>query len=153
MIQQLVLAGVVILATVILHATGLGLLIAVFPRLGPALARWFKTQWHMVLVVVAVSVVFSLHGAQIWLWAAVYHWLGVFGDLETALYFSMVTFTTLGFGDIILTPDWRLLGAAQGAGGFVLFGWSTAFIFEVMARSWQRRIEQRDGDGPRWRPG
>ncbi len=53
-------------------------------------------------------------------------------DLETALYFSMVTFTSVGYGDVVLTGNWRMLASLQGANGVILFGWTTALIFYVI---------------------
>ena len=50
-------------------------------------------------------------------------------DLETAFYFSMVTFTTLGFGDVVLIGQWRTLASIQAANGVIIFGWTTALIF------------------------
>ncbi len=49
-------------------------------------------------------------------------------DLETALYFSTASFTTIGYGDVVLGPQWRLVSAIEGANGLMLFGWSTAFL-------------------------
>ena len=54
--------------------------------------------------------------------------------MQPAVYFSLVCFTTLGFGDITLPVEWRLLSALIGANGFLLFGWSTAYMFELMRR-------------------
>lgn len=71
---------------------------------------------------------------EAWSWAVVYMMLGVFEDIETALYFSTVAFTTLGFGDIILDPDYRLLGAFEAAAGMVIFGWTTAMVFSAVQR-------------------
>lgn len=71
---------------------------------------------------------------EAWSWAVVYIMLGVFDDLETALYFSTVAFTTLGFGDIILDPSYRLLGAFEAAAGMVIFGWTTAVVFSAVQR-------------------
>lgn len=71
---------------------------------------------------------------EAWSWAVVYIMLGVFDDLETALYFSTVAFTTLGFGDIILDPSYRLLGAFEAAAGMVIFGWTTAMVFSAVQR-------------------
>jgi len=80
---------------------------------------------------------------EAWSWAIVYLWLDVFQELEPALYFSTVCFTTLGFGDIVLGVEWRLLGAFQAAAGMVIFGWTTAMVFEAVQRiygsAWQSR--------------
>ena len=65
---------------------------------------------------------------EIWAWATLYLVLGAIGSLEQALYFSTVTFTTLGYGDITL-DDWRLLSSFEAANGLLMFGWSTALVF------------------------
>ena len=53
---------------------------------------------------------------------------------KSALYFSTTSFTTIGYGDVVLDRQWRLLGAIEGANGLLLFGWSTAFLFSVTGR-------------------
>ena len=87
-----------------------------------------------------------LHTIQIWLYALTYLALGQFDAVEPALYFSTSTFTTVGFGDLILTEDWRMLAAAESANGFLLIGWSTAFLVAVSARvrMFEAEIEQSD---------
>ncbi|MBW2268951.1 MAG: two pore domain potassium channel family protein [Deltaproteobacteria bacterium] len=67
-------------------------------------------------------------------WAAVYLAVGAIPDLETALYFSTVTFTTLGYGDITLDRGWRLLASFQAANGTIMFGWTTAIVMTVIHR-------------------
>lgn len=75
------------------------------------------------------------------LWALTLFALGIFPDFEPALYFAMISFTTLGFGDVILPVEWRLLSGFIAIDGFILFGLNTAFLFEVLRRlreeSWQ----------------
>ncbi|MEG6509918.1 potassium channel family protein [Methyloligella sp. 2.7D] len=66
---------------------------------------------------------------EVWSWAVLYLALGTFDTLEHAVYFSTVTFTTLGFGDITLDEEWRLLSSFEAANGLLLFGWSTALVF------------------------
>jgi voltage-gated potassium channel Kch len=69
---------------------------------------------------------------QALLWSLVYLYeaeLMALPDLQTAFYFSMVTFTTLGYGDIVLSGEWRTLAAIQAANGVIIFGWTTALIF------------------------
>lgn len=66
---------------------------------------------------------------QCWLWAALFRWLGALGAIEEALYFATVTFTTLGYGDIVLGPEWRLLGAFAATNGTIIIGWTTAMVF------------------------
>ena len=66
---------------------------------------------------------------EVWAWAMLYLFLGAIESIETAVYFSTVTFTTLGFGDITLDEQWRLLSSFEAANGLLMFGWSTALIF------------------------
>jgi voltage-gated potassium channel Kch len=68
------------------------------------------------------------------IWAAVYMKVGAISDLETALYFSIVTFTTLGYGDVTLDTSWRLLASLQAANGTIMFGWTTALVMAVIRR-------------------
>lgn len=79
---------------------------------------------------------------NVWLWAFAYLVLGVFGSLEESLFFSMVSFTTLGFGDVLLPQDWRLLAGFNATSGFILFGLGTAFLFEIMQRYYSPRHDR-----------
>lgn len=76
----------------------------------------------------------AIHTIEIWLYAYAYLSIGALADFEPALYFSTTSFTTLGYGDVVLDRHWRLLGAIEGANGLLLFGWSTAFLFAVTGR-------------------
>jgi hypothetical protein len=71
----------------------------------------------------------------IWIWAGFFQLLNCFDSLEESLYFSMVAFTTLGFGDVTLPQEWRILSGMIAANGLVLFGLNTAFLFEVLHRT------------------
>ena len=84
-----------------------------------------------------------LHLAQTSLWAAFYYAQDLFSDFETSLYFSMVSFTTIGYGDVLLPRRWRLLGVIEGFSGVVLCGVSTGFIFAVINAMFQARLRQR----------
>jgi voltage-gated potassium channel Kch len=74
------------------------------------------------------------HTIEAWCWAALFLYLGEFSELRQALYFSVVTSTTLGYGDIILSERWQILGTFEVMGGLILFGTSTAFLLELMRR-------------------
>ncbi len=86
------------------------------------------------LILFTVFGIFALHTVEIWLYAALYLGLGEMGSLEEALYFATVTFASLGYGDVVLSPRWRVLSAIEGANGVILFAWSTAFLLAVMER-------------------
>jgi len=72
---------------------------------------------------------------EMWLWAFVLYATNepALHTPESALYYSASTFTTLGFGDITLSPQWRLLGSFAATNGLLMFGWSTAFLFEIIS--------------------
>jgi len=76
------------------------------------------------------------------LWALLYLYhpeITELPDLETALYFSMVTFTSVGYGDVVLSGNWRMLASLQGANGVMLFGWTTALIFYVIQTVYRKK--------------
>ena len=73
----------------------------------------------------------AAHIIEIVMWAYLYLRFDLFADLEPALYFSAASYTTLGFGDVILDPPWRLLSGATAANGLLLFGLSAAVLFDV----------------------
>jgi hypothetical protein len=93
------------------------------------------------LVLVNTALIgFALHTIEIVVWAGAYqllmpvHELGTF---EEAVYFSFVTFTTLGYGDITLSEGWRLLSGIEALNGILLIGWTTAMIFSVVQNIWR----------------
>lgn len=85
----------------------------------------------LALLVVAMCGVAVLEAA---LWAGAYVMLGALQTMPEALYFSLVTFTTLGYGDVTLPDPWRLLGALEATNGLVMFGWTTAIVVTVAHR-------------------
>jgi hypothetical protein len=85
---------------------------------------------------------FVAHLMEMALWAILFLICGEFSDFATAFYHSAVNYTSLGYGDIIMSPSWRLLGPLETADGMLLFGVSTAMIFAVI----QRLVEARYAD-------
>lgn len=132
MILTILVGAAMIVATTLIHATfmvaGVGTLRARLPRHGPPSANWRPAF----VLAVFVLWMFIASIAEVWCWAALYLLLDVFESVEAATYFSTVTFTTLGYGDIVLEPPFRLLTAFQAANGLFLFGWSTALVFAVV---------------------
>ena len=81
-----------------------------------------------------VIAMLALHGVEIWLFAFAYLVLGAIPQLEPALYFSTISYSTVGYNDLHVAPDWRLLGAFESVLGIFLLGWSTAFFFRMTGR-------------------
>ena len=78
-----------------------------------------------------------MHVTQVGLWALVFWRAGELSTLETAVYFSLTTYTTIGFGDVVLGPGWRVVAGIEGLTGILLVGWSTAFVFTVVNRMYE----------------
>lgn len=87
------------------------------------------------LIIAAFAAILLGHTLQIWIWALSLKAIGAIHVLEDAVYFALVTSTTLGYGDITLAREWRLFGAMAAVNGLLTFGLSTAFLIEVFARS------------------
>jgi hypothetical protein len=81
-----------------------------------------------------VVAILALHGLEIWLFTCVYLVTGAIQGLEEALYFSTISYSTVGYNDTHIAAAWRLLGAFQSILGMVLIGWSTAFFFRMLGR-------------------
>lgn len=97
-------------------------------------------RWASAAVILTAIGLLLLHCLQILVWALAYRLLTPvtpLGTLEQALYFSAITFTTVGYGDITLTTQqWRMLAGIEALNGVLLLGWSTALLFAVVQRSW-----------------
>jgi len=134
MVANLALGCAVLAVTVVIHTFGLIALTEIMRWI----VEWFRLHRHAfgrtVAMLVTVLGLFALHGLEIWTWAAAYLWTGALPDLEMALYFSTATFSTLGYGDVILDHQWRLFGSLEGINGFLLIGWSTAYLVAAATR-------------------
>jgi hypothetical protein len=135
MLKQLIIGSMVIVATVAIQAEMFGLM----TRRHEPVLTWtrhrFRRMAGTVFISIAMLMVLATMTIEVWLWALVLIATGAVSGLEPAVYFSLVCFTTLGFGDITLPTEWRLLSALIGANGFLMFGWSTAFMVELIRKS------------------
>jgi hypothetical protein len=93
-----------------------------------------------IAIVLTVLGLLIVHTGEIWFWALIYIAIGALQGMEDALYFSTTTFSTIGYGDIVLPHDWRLLGSLEGMSGLVLIGWSTAYLVAASSRHGPLRI-------------
>jgi voltage-gated potassium channel len=138
---KIYLIGIGIVAiTVVLHALGTIAWVRHLSRQYPegrGLGQ-MSSAIHALLTTVVVASV--LHALQVAIWAIAYLMMLPAGELQTmeeALYFSFVTFTTLGYGDITLSEGWRILSGMEALNGILLVGWTTALLFAVVQRTWQ----------------
>jgi len=132
MFVTILVGSVMVIVTTMIHA---GFMMAGIGGLRIRLRdhRLAIVSWRAAIVLsLFVLWMFLASIVEVWSWSALYLMLGVFGTVEEATYFSTVTFTALGYGDIVLAPPFRLLAAFQAANGLFLFGWSTALVFAVV---------------------
>ena len=135
MLIQLALATAMVVLTVLIHGAGI-----------TALARGLRIETgdtaephhfslkRAVVILIIVLALFTLHGIEVWLYAALYLAIGAVNGLEAAVYYSTITYASIGFGDSEMARGWRLVGAIEGINGVLLLGWSTAFFVTVVAR-------------------
>ena len=134
MIWQSLLAFALASVTVVLHAVGTVQVVI------PATAVWSSRSdspnqprpiWTLTRL---VSMLLGLHLIEMAVWAAAYTVAGVFPDFETSLYYSLKSYTTVGYGDVLPAPTWRLLGPIEAAVGILMLGWSTSIIVAAVQR-------------------
>ena len=145
---NLAVAAVMVALTFAVHFAGLVGLTALLRQRGSHFRQRASTVGQGAGILFVVFSLFALHSIQIWLYAFAYLLVGELHQVETAVYFSTSTFTTVGFGDVILSHKWRMLGVAESMNGFLLISWSTAFLVSLMARvrAFEAKIEGLDQD-------
>ena len=100
-----------------------------------------ESYWIACAVLSVVTVLlFAGHLVQIGIWAAIFTACGEFKEYSRAFYFSAVNFTTLGYGDIVMSARWRLLGALEAGTGVLMFGISTAVFLAVITKMYERHL-------------
>ena len=134
MSSQLLLGIALIITNTVFHVSCLVWLAGLVNRIGTSATFTPSRKGMTMLLGVAVLGVIAIHTTSAWAWAGVFYSLGEFTELSKALYFSVVTSTTLGYGDITLTERWQLLASFEAMGGLILFGVSTAFLLGVMRK-------------------
>src|SRR5271157_6002630 len=136
----LVVGIAVILATILIQALLVRGTVWFLRRLY-SLGRTGRSFWTDTgIVALVIFLALAAHLIEIALWAVVFLLCGEFAEIGTAYYHSSVNFTTLGYGDVLLSPHWRMLGPLEAADGMLMFGVSTAMIFAVILRSVQTRF-------------
>ena len=141
MLNEIAVGLVMVVLTTMIHAA--------FMVGGMKAAGWRRSHFgrarndtEKAVLVSALTVwMFLAIVIEAWVWALLYLFnplITTLPDLQTAFYFSMVTFTTLGYGDVVLTGNWRTLASIQAANGVIVFGWTTALIFVFIQRVYNK---------------
>ena len=149
MLANFALATFMVWLTVSIHFAGLLGLLWALRATAPRLRAHESAVGQGAAILLVVLGLVAILTVEIWIYAVAFLIVGALPDFETALYFSTTSFTTVGYGDVVLDVKWRLFGAIEGANGLLLFGWSTAFLISVTGRmrtlehDWLERPEQR----------
>jgi Ion channel len=133
-LSKLLVAFCLMALCVVIHASGV-----------TSALRWARTQqiptqafwrWTWLFICLAGWMIL-LHLFEISVWAAFYFFRHAIADLQSAFYFSAVTYTTTGYGDLVLPEEWRVVGGVEALTGILMCGWSTGFFFAVVSRMYE----------------
>lgn len=127
MFLNLAIGFVLISATVVIHTYGLIFVTHAMTWI-TGHVRVHGRRNRVLAMNSVVLGIFAIMTVEVWMWAAVYDLLGTMPDFVTSLYFSTTTFSTVGYGDVVPHEEWRILAALESVDGFMLIGWSTAYL-------------------------
>jgi hypothetical protein len=129
---QLILGFALMVGAVAIHLLG-GLAVILRVRRRVAAQAGDSTLFALGVLVELFAALLLLHLMQVSLWALLYWWR-IGWDFNTALYFSTVTYATIGYGDVVPPPQWQLVAVTEGLTGVLMLGWSSALVFAVVVR-------------------
>jgi hypothetical protein len=140
MIAKLLIASVLVATTVIIHAAGLGMVLShVLHSKERPKTRFWPITWLFIRV---TWLLLLFHLLEIAVWGLFFWWQNCLPDAESSFYFSAVTYATIGYGDLVLPKEWRMLGPMEGFTGILMFGISTAFFFVVVSKKFLQRMDE-----------
>ena len=128
MIDQLAFSALLLVLTTIVHASCMIISLRTIRALHAERWSLHRLITSTILTAGLVLMLFSASILEACLYALTYVYVGAIGAFEPAMYFSIVTFTTLGYGDVLVAEEWRILAATEAANGIIMFGWTTALI-------------------------
>jgi hypothetical protein len=132
MAKEILIAFGIMEVCLVIHVTGIILLGDTMVRRRQRIEEQIGFGSAASLLIIAFTVVIFLHLTEALIWAAFYSRAGLFQNFETSLYFSMQSYSTVGYGDVLLPHKWRVLGTIEGISGVLLCGLSAAFLFAIV---------------------
>ena len=138
MLRQLLTGGAISLCNIAIHAIVMAKVVATARNALKWEHSW-PQAWLAAVMVATVGILMVAHVAEVLMWSLAYAILDVVPAGADVLYFAFVNYTTLGYGDVVPIERWRLLGPMAAMNGVLLFGWSTAVIFEVLRQAIRNR--------------
>jgi voltage-gated potassium channel Kch len=137
MFVRLLLAAAIIAVTVAIQAVFMSTGLRIFRRMEME-KPGFLSGHATITVVVWVTYLLIPIILDVCLWASFFAMFGILPSFEDAAYFSTVTFTTVGYGDIVLGKEWRQIAVFEAVNGWIIFGWATALMMAVIQRLYFR---------------
>ena len=142
MIQNLVAGSLLVALSVLIHTGGLILTAALTPRLSRRLRLHGNDIGRTLVMTGTVLGILAILTVEVWSWAIAYTALSATRNFSESLYLSTAMFSTVGYGAVSFDPYWRLMTALEGINGFLLIGWSTAFLVRASTRHGPFRKEE-----------
>jgi hypothetical protein len=143
MLRQLLVGTAVSVCNIAIHGLVMALVVQISSRVARAKHTVQQSLRSTTVMIAAVSiatvpVLMAAHVSEVMVWSLAYAIVGAAPAGADPVYFAFVNYTTLGYGDVTPVERWRLLGPITAMNGVLLFGWSTAVIFEVLRRTARR---------------
>ena len=140
MLKYVITGYLIVAGTVVIHALGTVLLGRFISQRKEYRGDGIYTDRPLLFIVAVVLVLLFILSIEIFLWAVAYLVLlppGELGSAEEAIYFSFITFTTLGYGDVTISEGWRILTGIEALNGILMAGWTTAMLFLFVQKMWR----------------
>ena len=139
MLTKLLVALSLMALCVVIHAGGVTSALRWLRRHRESGVGFWRWTWLFIRV---AGWMIILHLLEVTVWALFYAWRGAIPDIQSAFYFSAVTYTTTGYGDLVLPGEWRLVGGVEALTGILMCGWSTGFFFAVVSRMYDTQTDK-----------
>jgi Ion channel len=134
MLRQLLVGTAVSVCNIAIHGLVMALVVQISSRIARAKHTAQQSLRSTTVMIATVPVLMAAHFSEVMVWSLAYIIVGAAPAGAEPVYFAFVNYTTLGYGDVTPVERWRLLGPITAMNGVLLFGWSTAVIFEVLRR-------------------
>jgi len=137
MLRQLLLGGFVSVINIAIHSLIMATVVGVARR-ASAKSLPYPSLFLAAVMIPIVSMLMATHTVEVMVWASAYALVDAAPENVQLVYFAFVNYATLGYGDIVPIDRWKLLGPITAMNGALMFGWSTAVIFEVLRKTMER---------------
>jgi hypothetical protein len=139
MLRQFLVGGAVSVLNIAIHALVMTTVVRVARAIGAQTRS--HSSWLLITVMIPTVTIFMVvHTLEVIVWSAAYSIVSAAPENADLVYFAFVNYATLGYGDVLPLESWRLFGPITAMNGMLLFGWSTAVIFEVLRRTIARAM-------------